>query len=332
MSNPLLTLFVCAFNQEKFIRKAVEGALAQTYSPLEIILSDDCSADGTFGIMEEMAAAYRGPHQIVLNRNTKNLGIGGHVNRIVELSHGELLIGAAGDDISFKDRTERLYRAWVESSGTAYSIYSDMVEIDSAGREKGIWHKDAPPIHIASVEEAVRRGAAPVFGCSHAFHRETFELFGPMDESVVHEDHAIPFRSLLLGTIKYIPEPLLYYRRHEGNAWSSAAVPTLERRRQVLQWDRAQLVSWLRDLRKANAMGIMDTEKSAHLQGQVIERLHEKTVEGRFYDSPLPGAFVTLFSQCFGWKMLKQMLRPVKRRWQSERGSRRSRRANANTI
>ena len=51
---------------------------AQIYSPFEIILSDDCSPDGTFKIMQEMVEAYKGPHEFVLNRNEENLGIGGH--------------------------------------------------------------------------------------------------------------------------------------------------------------------------------------------------------------------------------------------------------------
>ena len=47
---PLLTFAVGAYNQERFIREAVESAFAQTYSPLEIVLSDDCSRDRTFEI------------------------------------------------------------------------------------------------------------------------------------------------------------------------------------------------------------------------------------------------------------------------------------------
>ena len=50
-SRPLITFALMAYNQEQLIEEAVAGALAQTYSPLEIILSDDCSTDRTFSIM-----------------------------------------------------------------------------------------------------------------------------------------------------------------------------------------------------------------------------------------------------------------------------------------
>ena len=50
---PLVTFALFAYNQEEFIREAVEGAFAQTYEPLEIILSDDCSSDRTYEIIQE---------------------------------------------------------------------------------------------------------------------------------------------------------------------------------------------------------------------------------------------------------------------------------------
>src|SRR3954464_9261148 len=112
MQKPLLTFFVAAFNQEAFVRHAVESALAQTYSPLEVILSDDCSSDRTFEIMQKIAAEYHGPHQVIMNRNPVRQSLGGHLNRIVAIARGELIVGAAGDDISLLDRTVAIYEAW----------------------------------------------------------------------------------------------------------------------------------------------------------------------------------------------------------------------------
>ena len=70
---PMVTFALFAYNQEKYIREAVKGAFSQTYEPLEIILSDDCSSDRTFEIMQEMAKAYQGPHRVVARTNRKNL-------------------------------------------------------------------------------------------------------------------------------------------------------------------------------------------------------------------------------------------------------------------
>ena len=51
----LVTLVVMAWNQETMLREVIECAFAQTYQPLEILLSDDASPDGSFGLMQDMA-------------------------------------------------------------------------------------------------------------------------------------------------------------------------------------------------------------------------------------------------------------------------------------
>ena len=53
MDKPLITFLLVSYNQEAYIREAIEGALAQTYSPLEIVISDDCSSDATFSLIKE---------------------------------------------------------------------------------------------------------------------------------------------------------------------------------------------------------------------------------------------------------------------------------------
>jgi glycosyltransferase involved in cell wall biosynthesis len=45
---PLVSLCIFTYNQEKYIREAVEGALSQDYPNLEIIISDDNSTDSTY--------------------------------------------------------------------------------------------------------------------------------------------------------------------------------------------------------------------------------------------------------------------------------------------
>ena len=166
MSNPLLTFAVGAYNHENFIREAVAGAFARTYSPLEIILSDDCSHDRTFEIMQEMAAGYRGPHKIILNRNPTNLGICGHANRLFDLTNGEWLVGSAGDDASLPERTTTLFNACRASGNDVYSIYSDAIVIDANGNRTGNWFSTSWDV-AKSLKEAISGKPIGVLGCTH---------------------------------------------------------------------------------------------------------------------------------------------------------------------
>jgi len=48
---PLVSIALCTYNGEKYISQQLDSILNQTYSNLEIVILDDCSADGTFDII-----------------------------------------------------------------------------------------------------------------------------------------------------------------------------------------------------------------------------------------------------------------------------------------
>lgn len=210
---PLVSFVLLAYNQERFIRDAVEGAFAQTYAPLEIILSDDCSADRTFEIMSEMAAAYNGPHRILLNRNLKNCGIGGHVNKVNSIAKGQLVVAAAGDDISVADRVQKVVLKWSEDPEKIHLVYSGCkkINIDGSFRSLNISHREW------DLEESFVRSDDSILGAVCAWSRACVDKFGPLLEGLHHEDSIFPFRALLLGQIAFVPEPLVDYRVLAGS-------------------------------------------------------------------------------------------------------------------
>ncbi len=291
MDRPLISFMLFAYNQENYVRRAVEAAMAQTYSPLEIILSDDASSDGTFDLMRQMAGEYRGPHQIRLNRNPLNLGIGGHVNRLMELARGELIVVAAGDDISLPNRVEQCWQAYRDSGGTAMSIYSGLILIDENERQQGTVQRPLPP---GINDLACRIADIGVCGCSHCWHRSVFDIFGPMIQETVYEDKAIPFRSILLGRILYLDEPLVLYRRHTGNisAPRQSLWPRAEVRAHVVKKQKRRLLTlknYDRDLRQDHAGIKIAPEVRASVLLEVLRqvRLLELDIafnEGSFRD------------------------------------------------
>lgn len=208
-AKPLLSFCLVAYNQEKYVRQAVESALAQTYSPLEIILSDDCSGDCTFEIMRELAESYRGPHKIVLNRNSRNLGLGAHACKVWgELSHGEWLIGAAGDDIYHPERAAEIAAAAM-ARPNASCIWSGCTIIDGPGNVLRESRREP---------DRLRAGRIPVIlGASVAYRRDVYDFFGPIGSQVRNEDVVMSLRSMLLGDFAYIPKSLVQYRKHDSN-------------------------------------------------------------------------------------------------------------------
>lgn len=295
IQRPLITFFVCAYTQRDLVHEAIAGAFAQTYSPLEIILSDDCSPDNTFGVMERMAGVYRGPHHIILNRNTRNRGISGHVNIVASRASGEFLVGSAGDDVSRPDRVERLFeKCWANFPDTA-SVYSGMQEMDGFGQLLKSPAICMTPRHSENIVEAMRRIRVGVPGCTHAFRKDLFGVFGPLPMEVVIEDEALAFRSLMLGGIRHVPESLVDYRRHENNIsgrsderWKPARVREEYRRRAIR--DKAVFESWLRDIEIARSRNLLSESELSEAEVGIYSHLKYLELELRLVAMSAPRA------------------------------------------
>jgi glycosyltransferase involved in cell wall biosynthesis len=208
---PRVSFFVTAYRQEHMVAASIEAAFAQTWQPLEILLSDDCSPDGTFAVMQAMAAAYTGPHTVILNRNPVNLGITAHVDRIMELTSGDFVVQNAGDDVATPDRTEKLVAAWLGSGRRAKAIHSGRRRLDEAGMLHEVID-DGPRIlaHMTPLE--VIRDHGTLVGASLGWDRDLWRVFGPLGKTPIFDDFPTVFRASLIGDIAYLPEPLLHYR------------------------------------------------------------------------------------------------------------------------
>jgi glycosyltransferase involved in cell wall biosynthesis len=297
---PLLSFVVSCYNQEPFIGEAIAGALAQTYSPLEIIISDDCSKDRTFAIAQETVASYRGPHVVRLNRNDRNLGIGGNVNRAMEFCHGELILLADGDDVSLPSRTEVTYQAWEQFGKGPTSVCLTYTTITREGIEQGTGGLRGDPNDSRSLKTldgdlmkflSTRQPA--VCGCSHAWTPELFRYFGPLKSDL--EDLVLSFRSLAIGKILHIQQPLVKYRRHGGNVSFFAGgddTISFQHRENRLRWVDEQTVraydNMLADIEVLHSKGGISTAQRDRLREEgkrvrMIYDIERRMLEGSVF-------------------------------------------------
>lgn len=210
IGKPLVTFVIFCYNQQEFIEEAILGALNQDYSPLQIIISDDCSLDDTFIIAERLIKAYRGKHQVSLLRNETNLGLIAHVNKIFGLCKGDLIVVSAGDDISLSCRSRRVAEEYLRRGRPMFLLHSDVEKIDQLGHEKGGW---APP--VASRNHSlidIATSEAVYIGATAAFSRSLVDKFPPLEFENAWEDLVWGFRAALLDALIYIPEQLVKYR------------------------------------------------------------------------------------------------------------------------
>lgn len=227
---PLATIILFAYNQEDLVVEAVESLLAQTYSPLEIILSDDCSSDDTFNRMKSLVDGYSGPHRIKLNRNKSNLGMIAHVNAATAMAEGELVFAAAGDDVSLPDRCEKVVSAWLVNNKQVDLIATDGFDMAFEGDILGVKLTDNLQDWLSIKDWFIR--SPYIFGASHTWSRNLINRFGMIDSKNKQEDQVMTFRAILIGSAIRVPEPLVKHRRG-GVSQQEKSIDVYEKRQEM---------------------------------------------------------------------------------------------------
>ena len=235
---PTVSMLVLTYQQRELLDRAVTNALAQDCDPIEIVLSDDGSSDGSYERLQVLAAGYRGPHRVVVRPRTPNLGIAEHYNHLLRFARGELLVTAAGDDVSTPDRVRRLVQAWDANGRRADLIASHLIDMDSSGGLHGLIRVD--DLALWHGIDDWMRNRPYIVGAAHAFTRRMFERFGPMHCEVAYEDQIMVFRAIAMGGAITVDEPLVHYRR--GGTSASPRIDSVEQR---TAWTERRLDRWL---------------------------------------------------------------------------------------
>jgi hypothetical protein len=262
---PPATLIVTGFDQEDLIEPAIAGALGQDYPDLQIILTDDCSSDRTFSLMQEAAGAYRGPHKVVATRTPENRGTFGNIHHAFAAATGELILLAGGDDISYPDRARTTAERWLGSRSDAF--YSAYDVIGAAGELiEAHWRPNSGQLWL--LDYFPGQHLEPLHGASAACHRAVFEAIPPTAARIRSED---AYLTLLLGLsggrIEYIDKPLVRYRRHAGAMTNEvapeptrAAVAERERTQMRFAASQRQLLDIFRP--EFGALRMLDDDRS----------------------------------------------------------------------
>lgn len=93
---PLVSVLIPVFNGENHLKECVESAVRQTYRPLEIIVSDNASTDGTWNLCRALADQYT---EVRISQNNENIGPVRNWQRCVELAQGSFGKFLYADDL-----------------------------------------------------------------------------------------------------------------------------------------------------------------------------------------------------------------------------------------
>lgn len=206
------TVLVIAYRMRDTIAASIASAFGQTIA-CEIIVSDDCSGDGTLEAAQAAIAGYAGSHRVSVRSSPHNLGLCAHLNELARIASGDVLVFIAGDDVAYPHRVERLL-AEMTAHPQAMLVGSAVDDIDADGRliARGV---RGQPVLLAQHWFLHRGKMATVLGASMAVRRALIADLPPLQGMV--EDTMLSLRAALLGECRCVPDALMGYRRHDHN-------------------------------------------------------------------------------------------------------------------
>lgn len=217
---PHVSFVLLSYNQEKFIEAAVDAALSQDFSDIEFIFSDDHSTDSTYALIEKKCEFSN--KNIILNRNFKNFGISGHFNHVMNIAKGEIIVVAAGDDVSLPDRVSNSVRFFDENHAVSFLSFNDFL-INEHGTVMGTISKIEYPV-VFGLKEFVYAKRLPISGASRAFRRKLYDEFGMLHLECPTEDTPYLLRGLFIGNGAIVNSAGIYYRVHSSSLSSPSNI------------------------------------------------------------------------------------------------------------
>lgn len=218
ISTPRRVGLVMTYNQRETCIEAINSLLVQTLALDLIIVSDDCSTDGTYGVITDHFSKNGKPSNVELYQSEKNLGFIPHFNALLKnhCRDDDLIFYNAGDDISETSRVEEFYGEYIAKGKPRHFLGHSYVTSFGSGTEEIL----VPPIEsIKENRELCLIASAYHIGASQVFTGALFFDFGPILYDDCYEDLTLGYRALLKNAYHFVPKALLRYRVGGLSSW-----------------------------------------------------------------------------------------------------------------
>ena len=215
-NSKLISIVILCFRNFDGIEETIDKIAKQTYKRIELIISDDCSANFDIETIEALTKPYADRFEsIVVNKNETNMGTVKHINALFENLHGDIILYQGCDDVLYDEHViTDVMQCFEETEGDIVTtqrvaITNENVEIvlpeaqDAEAIQKGTKYL----LHYI-----VKKGNV-VSGCGTFYNRKVFEKFGYFDERCrLVEDYSYYMNFLQKGgTIHFLPRKTLRY-------------------------------------------------------------------------------------------------------------------------
>lgn len=212
-----LSVIMCTYQGKAYLQEQLDSILAQTLTPLELIVLDDQSMDGTYEWLAKWIEHYQGPVHIQIQQNPQRLGSIKSFEKALQMAQGSWVAFADQDDYWHQHKLEQLWAL----NKDATLVMSDAELMDAKGQPLGqrLWQKlsfdlDQQKVFEQNPLEILKNGFVVTGAAMMVRRLEALECV-PFPQGL-HHDAWIAWNLALKGfKFKLVPECLWKYRIHE---------------------------------------------------------------------------------------------------------------------
>ncbi len=215
MTSPLVTVICLCYNHRQFVREAIASVLNQTYSPIEIIVVDDHSTDGS---ADEIRLFLKDHPSVEFLALSENIGNCRAFNEGWKIAKGDFVVDFATDDVMQPDRIAKQVHFFDTHSDKGV-VFTDAEYINEKGdiiREHYRHLKSHGLLHDIPEGDVYGDVLKTYFICAPTMlvRREVFEKLNGYDENLAYEDFDFWVRSARDFRYGFLDEKLTKVRVH----------------------------------------------------------------------------------------------------------------------
>lgn len=206
-ANSLVTVAVPTFNRADYLRATLQSVVEQDYQNIEILVSNNCSTDNSESVVKEFTDP-----RISYYRQEKNIGMVGNWNYCLNKAKGDFILILSDDDI-LERQAIRVLVSKLASPSNALA-YGRFIYIDEAGRL-------GRPSYLSPLEETGHsfivnslKGVREIVPSVTMHRTADAKQVGGYPPTGTTADLALLLYMAKKGTVVFVPEILLKYRKH----------------------------------------------------------------------------------------------------------------------
>ena len=197
---PLVSVIMPSYNSKKYIKKAIDSVLEQTYSNFELIIVDGNSTDGTLDIVDE----YKKKDRRIKVIQDEGRGIGAALQLGCQIASGKFIARMDSDDIAINTRFEKQLKIF-HSIPNLILVASPVIYINE---DDSIVGYSFPYTNKRIIQEKVYLIAHPTV----MMKKDAYVKAGGYQPLLRAEDYFLWNRMRLMGEFYIFKEPLIKYR------------------------------------------------------------------------------------------------------------------------